>query len=37
MHEVSDMENGYFALFMQTGAPEFYLAARGARAAGSGE
>ncbi len=22
------MDNGYFALFMQTGAPEFYLAAQ---------
>ena len=28
MHEVKRMEEGYFALFMQTGAPELYLAAR---------
>ncbi len=28
MHEVKRMDEGYFALFMQTGAPEFYVAAR---------
>ena len=27
MHEVIRMDEGYFALFMQTGAPELYVAA----------
>ena len=28
MHEVRGVDNGYFALFMKTGAPAFYLAAQ---------
>ncbi len=32
-HEVKRMENGYYALFMQTGVPAFYLLARRGRQA----
>lgn len=27
-HEVKQMENGFYALFLQTGAPTFYLLAK---------